>query len=366
VDDTSAICTFAVSPVASTNIRRFELIVNDGELDSAPVEITVTAMAVVPPSPAREVPRFTRYADGSIEGFFSPDDFLEAGGIAGQGSLGSQGLYSIETSENLVDWTPQFDASPDLLGRLIFNDLAAADYPTRFYRAVNLEAAGVLSPGSALEFDGAVRWVNVPHTTAFNTYPLTVSAWIQTTDTAALVGGFVSKYADASVNGWGMFTYAGRIRGWYFAGSNREVWDGGLGIDGGFIADGSWHHVALVIGATGGTIYVDGAATGSLPWTGTPAATSTTQPVQIGRYSNYPNGFFGQIDEVSIWAAELTSLQILDLRRRGPAGTEPDLRALWKFDDAEGTLATDSGPDLRHGSLNGSPQWVPSTAPIRR
>jgi hypothetical protein len=189
---------------------------------------------------------------------------------------------------------------------------------------------------------------------------------VQTTDTSTNVGGIVSKYADASGNGWSLFTYAGRVRGFYFVTFGRYVWDGSLGLDGGSIADGQWHHVAMVIASAGGTLYVDGVARDSLGWLGTPGAATTTQPLQIGRYHTYPNGFTGEIDEVSIWSTALSGLQVLELRRRGPAGTEANLEALWTLDDDIGTQATDTTANARHGTLFNNPLWVPSTAPIWR
>jgi len=371
--------SFSIDPVTATSVRRFELVVNDGELDSAPASVSVTAAPVALPSPPRNVPRFTRYPDGTVEGYFTRGDFgpLDVGtapvGAGGEFSLGTQGLYNIETSEDLLTWTPRFDTSPDLLGRLIFTDSSATDLPQRFYRAQLLGADGILSPGYALQFDGAVRYVQVLHTPAFNAYPITVSAWIKTTNTAAPVGGIVSKYADASANGWGLFTYAGRVRGFYFAGPGHDVWDGGLGLDGGFIADDVWHQVVMVIGPAGGTIYVDGVARSSLNWAGLPGICTTTQPLQIGRYSNYANGFSGQIDEVSLWSVEFSGLQVLDLYRRGPSGMEVSLEGLWKLDEGTGSQAIDSSAHAGvvagtqyDGTLLNNPLWVPSTAPIRR
>ncbi len=371
--------SFSLNPVATTTVRRFQLVVNDGALDSAPAGVSVTAASVVPPTPPRAVPRFTRYPDGTVEGYFTTADFglFDVGstpvGDGGGFGIGTQGLYTIETSEDLITWTPRFDTSPDLLGRLVFTDLSSTGLPKRFYRALLPDAAGVLSPGYALQFDTAARYVAVQHATALNAFPFTVSAWIKTTNSAAVVGGIACKYADSSVNGWGMFTYSGHVRGFYFAIGGRDVWDGGLGLDGGFIADGLWHHVAMTIGPSGGTIYVDGIARHSLSWVGVPGSCSTTQPLQIGRYSTYTSGFNGQIDEVSVWSVEKSGLQVRDLQRRSPSGTELNLEGLWKLDDGSGAQAIDSSAHTgqptgsqHNGTLITSPQWVPSTAPIRR
>src|SRR5204863_254346 len=78
------------------------------------------------------------------------------------------------------------------------------------------------------------------------------------------------------------------------------VHPGGSGFDGGFISDGQWHHVALVVSATGGVIYIDGVSRGTPQgWTGTPGATTTNTPITIGRYgtsSMVTNTFAGDLD----------------------------------------------------------------------
>jgi hypothetical protein len=40
--------SFSLSPVAATSVRRFELVVNDGELDGAPAAVSVTATPAAP------------------------------------------------------------------------------------------------------------------------------------------------------------------------------------------------------------------------------------------------------------------------------------------------------------------------------
>jgi hypothetical protein len=45
-----------------------------------------------------------------------------------------------------------------------------------------------------------------------------------------------------------------------------------------------WHHVALVVDSSGGSLYVDGIEQQSRLWTGAFGATTTTQEVRIGSY----------------------------------------------------------------------------------
>ncbi len=232
--------------------------------------------------------------------------------------------------------------------------------PQSFYRVTASTA------GCALRSDGTPRYVTVPHHPALNSYPLTISAWINTSRNATQVDGIVSKYIDASSNGYSMLLYSGHVYAWYVRNGVNQVFRPSLGMDGGFVADDQWHHLAFRVDASGGKLYVDGILRESLAWSGTPGATTTTTAFQIGRYHNYPTGFVGEIDEVSVWSVAFTSAQVVALHHRGPGGNEPGLVALWTLDDGTGTTATDRTPNARHGTLINSPEWVRSTAPIFR
>ena len=66
------------------------------------------------------------------------------------------------------------------------------------FSATNLLAQAA---GSALRFGGSNALVRVAHTTNFNGYPFTVSAWFRTTNGAAVVQGIASKYLDRCHDG---------------------------------------------------------------------------------------------------------------------------------------------------------------------
>src|SRR5213593_2055888 len=92
-------------------------------------------------------------------------------------------------------------------------------------------------PGSALFIAGTVNYVAVPHTASFNSLPITVMAWVNTSVTTGQQG-LVNKYVANSLNGWNLFLLNGHVRAWYFVSSTRNVYGGGDGLDGGCIADG--------------------------------------------------------------------------------------------------------------------------------
>jgi hypothetical protein len=133
----------------------------------------------------------------------------------------------------------------------------------------------------------------------------------------------VNKYAAASLNGWQVFTSGGSLCAWYFRSATNYVWDGSgctLAVAG--VNDNQWHHVAFVVDAGGGRLYVDGALRASRGWTGTPGPATTTQPVTFASYPGTAGPpLAGALDEVRIYARPLATSEIAALAG-GPA---PDL-----------------------------------------
>ena len=105
--------------------------------------------------------------------------------------------------------------------------------------------------GSCLRFNGTNGYAAVAHDGALNAFPLTITAWIRTSRTALLYDGIVNKYFPGAANGYSLHLYNGRVRAWYFRNSSNYVYPADPGFDGGFVADGQWHYVALVVGPAG-------------------------------------------------------------------------------------------------------------------
>ncbi len=222
--------------------------------------------------------------------------------------------------------------------------------------------------GACLRFNGTNGYVAVPHDAALNAYPLTITAWVRTFRTAPLYDGIVNKYVSSSANGYSFHVYNGRLRAWYFRNGSNFVYPGDPGFDGGFIADGQWHHVALVVAPSGGTIYIDGVSRGTPQgWTGTAGPTTTNTPITIGRYgvgAFATNTFAGDIDDVGIWNRALSLNELNYLKHRRLNGNADGLLSLWHFDEGINTTSADATPTARTATLNGNVAWKTSAAPI--
>jgi len=218
--------------------------------------------------------------------------------------------------------------------------------------------------GNALHFDGVDDLVDATNPPALNAFPTTVNAWVKTSRDAALFDGIVGKYVGSSLNGYSLFLLNGHVRAWYFRDGSNYVWDGGFGLDGGFIADGQWHHVALVVDAAGGRLLVDAVQTATRTWTGTPGAPTSTAPLQIGKYWNNGNSFLGDIDEVTIWNVALSAAEIHELLQRRVSGAEAGLIAQWSFNEVSGATTADNSGHGYDGTLLNGVTRIVSTAPI--
>jgi len=210
-------------------------------------------------------------------------------------------------------------------------------------------------PGYALNVVDTLNYVAVSQTASFNSLPLTVMFWVKTGVTTGQQG-LVNKYVANSLNGWNVFLLNGRVRAWYFVSSTRNVFGGGDGLDGGFIADNNWHHITLVVDSSGASLYVDGINRHSRLWTGAFGASTTSQEVRIGSYPGGNTGFVGTIflDDVSVWNVGLAPGDIAFSRNGRLTGLEGSRIVYYRCDEGSGTLVADSAP--LSGNNNGT--WV--------
>ena len=130
--------------------------------------------------------------------------------------------------------------------------------------------------------------------------------------------------------------------------------------------DGNWHHIAATYDGANKIIYKDGVQIG--------VATDQAGPVGFtGEYMGIgasldsylpPAEFFnGAMDEVRIWDVALSAPDITGSMYAHLAGTETGLAAYWKFDEGDGTEASDATGHGHDAVLKGSLQWIDSTVP---
>jgi hypothetical protein len=193
----------------------------------------------------------------------------------------------------------------------------------------------------ALRFMGASDYAWVAHHDALNAYPFTVTAWFRTSQGSGQMH-LIHKGPPAGFNGWRVLCDGGNLRAWYYATGTDYVWKAPGGLNGGFVADGQWHHLAFVVDANGGRLYVDGALKDSVPWTGTPGPATSFNDMHFSSASG--NAFDGSLDEISVWNIALSQSQVETNRYRNLTGTEAGLVAYYRCDEGAGPMVQDDAP----------------------
>lgn len=198
-----------------------------------------------------------------------------------------------------------------------------------------------------MEFNGIDQSVVIAHDPALNSFPLTASCWLKTTHTAHFSSLF-SKYISGQGNGWSVHLMEGRIRAMYFRDWSSSVWGGDAPMDhlnGGFVADGEWHHVAFVLDGDGGRLFVDGVFKDSFPWRGLAGPASSSVKLAIGCAPLLEDGtgvahYRGRMDEVRIWSRAMSDLEVRNSMFGSLTGNEAGLVAHYDFNQNGGTTLT--------------------------
>ena len=170
----------------------------------------------------------------------------------------------------------------------------------------------------ALYFNGA-SWAKVQHSASLNAFPITVSAWFQST--ADSPGHIVAKYENATWNGWGLNVQKGYVQpnaasGYYLASRSNAVisqYDNFPAFEAGRnLNDGAWHQIVMVVDQKSGRLYLDGVLNDEQVWRGTPSAATASWPMYFGYYPHSYAGigdanpyYTGSIDDVRIYGRAL-------------------------------------------------------------
>ena len=233
--------------------------------------------------------------------------------------------------------------------------------------------------GNAISFDGFddnVTIANNPNINfAFN-QDFTVDCWLKipTIPQPSLLANFnciLQKYD----NGASPFPY----NIWYVNGNHPDVnrrfkvnvgrYDGINNPN--FVSivtlnDGKFHHIAFTKRGTILELFVDGISQGTITDI-TTGNTTNTLPLIIAGGPNNAIPLKGDIDEVRIWNAGMTQLQIRDRMCKKITSTDAlysNLVAYYNLDENSGNIAFDGTVNANNGTLNFSPSRVTSGAAI--
>ncbi|MFI5165269.1 MAG: LamG-like jellyroll fold domain-containing protein [Thermoanaerobaculales bacterium] len=293
-------------------------------------------------------------------------------------NAGSSGKCKcVSPPSDMVSWWP-FDET----GGMVVHDIADGNSGTPEPGPVG---SGGPTPGSgmvdgALNFNGTSDFVQVPNAPNLNfgAGSLSIDAWIQTSSRTGFMPIVDKEIAGPTDFPYGYVFYVNNgYLGFSMGNDINATSHASIGADDTtkFLADSSWHHVAITVqrnpaSATGGTLFIDGFPLPT-PFSTTPfagLAADNTGDLILGsrnRLGRLPvSDFFnGRIDEVEIFNRALTQTEVRDIYRAGSKGkckpacaTPPSHMVAWyTLDETTGSTVIH---DIWTYHLNGTP--VPS------
>lgn len=200
----------------------------------------------------------------------------------------------------------------------------------------------VFSLSSGLQFNGQNQYVLPADSAPFQfgaDQDFSVEMRVRYTEQAGDAAFISNKNWDSGLNrGWVLSTPTGDLTRW-----KANISDGAArrDVNGGFIADGNWHHLAVTFDRDGMmSLYQDGNPVGQTSIADLGNVDSGL-PVVIGQDGslNYDYFFSGAIAEVRLWNTALTAATVAAYTC-GPIDAEhPDLdnlAAYWKMDEGQG------------------------------
>ncbi len=210
-------------------------------------------------------------------------------------------------------------------------------------------SVSINAPATALNFDGANDFINVPANAAFNTVNYTAECWINPKSVGINFQHILGK--RTSTTGWNIF----------LTGANIVLWNGyGQVITGPTVPVNTWTHIAVTGDASGQKLYINGLPVGSTNAVVNPA---TLQNFRVGLTSDdnsWPFG--GSIDEVRFWNRALCQSEIQNnMNCNLAAAGQTGLVALYHLDNgfvngtntgiANITVASDASGNGFNGTL---------------
>lgn len=201
----------------------------------------------------------------------------------------------------------------------------------QYAESTTITTGSVVATDPHLALDGSTSYVKVINSSELNPSTLTAQGYFKLSEIAQTY--LIDKYETAGTSGYLLsITSAGKLS-FYLTDGDTSVSAVGTSV----VCDGSWHHLAGVWDGGSVYAYVDGSEETATAWGGTLG--TNTQDLYLGARGPSLNYVLdGSMDEI----------RISEDRTVGELGSKPfsaDAKtiSLWHFDDASGTVASDSG-----------------------
>lgn len=216
----------------------------------------------------------------------------------------------------------------------------------------------VANPGGALLVRTQADYLEIPHISSYNTSIMTIEMWVRRGSTPIIdsYNGLLGKGGNSNLNFFVVNNY--EPQGFCFGATDNS---------GGSVQTcsydrlwpGIWYHLAASYDGARARLFLNGQQVDSSD--GIVDISQTSSALFLGRWVLY--SLAGEIDELRIWNIARSQSDIAATMHSELSGTEPGLIGYWKFDDLGATTVRDHSANQNHGTLKGSAEVVPSSAP---
>lgn len=176
--------------------------------------------------------------------------------------------------------------------------------------SLSVTASPFIANTYSMEFDGVSSYINVGDFSSYDNGDLSVSIWVNTSDTRTVTDYVFSNSGSSSKAG---FDIAINRYGSVYTGRNTRTTDVNTGYNTVGFTENNWHHIAFTHEASTNTIkqYFDGQLTETV--IGTTSTNSASLPLTIGSYQGTSNFYLGNLDEAAIWNTVLSADAITEI-----------------------------------------------------
>jgi hypothetical protein len=218
-----------------------------------------------------------------------------------------------------------------------------------------------------LELDGTNSWVELPPYIFTNLTEATVEGWVKWRRLAAW-----SRFFDLGISVEGQeldITQDGesdalKVELGTRTGEAKTI------VVPSALRTNEWQHYALVLGKAETVLYLNGVRVGAADAAGLQIISRNGRATlghnlwtDLPRLAGALPDFQGQMDEVRVWKVARTEAQIRETMFQHLSGNEPELAALWNFDNVENGVVKDSTGSAHEAKLVGKAKIVAAQLP---
>jgi hypothetical protein len=176
------------------------------------------------------------------------------------------------------------------------------------------------------------------HADELNPFPMTLMAWVKAEGAGEEPQNLISKLRQDPLSGYTIYLDAGRLRAHYFRDETIGLGNEASGLDGGFLADGQWHHIAFSVDETGAVLIIDGVLKAEAGWNsdqrifnGLGGGSNTREPLVIGQpfFEAAP----AVVDQVSLWDDFMDAEEVI-LRQAIPLDSKTE-GLVWQWQSTD-------------------------------